>query len=106
MGSVAQDKVGNIVVGFSASNSSTLHPSIRIASRTPTDPAGTLSTETSIFAGTGSQLTNLNRWGDYTALSVDPADDCTFWYFNEYIATSGTFNWHTRIASFKLSNCQ
>jgi hypothetical protein len=104
MGSVAQDKVGNMVAGFSASSSST-HPSIRFALRTAADPAGTLGTETSIFAGTGSQLKNLNRWGDYTALSVDPADDCTFWYFNEYIATSGTFNWHTRIASFKLSNC-
>ncbi len=104
MGSAAQDKVGNIVVGYSASNSS-LFPSIRLALRTPTDPTGTLGNETSIFAGTGSQLKNLNRWGDYTALSVDPADDCTFWYFNEYIATSGIFNWHTRIASFKLSNC-
>lgn len=105
MGSAAQDKVGNMVVGYSASSSS-VFPSIQFASRTPTDPAGTLGNETSIFAGTGSQLRNLNRWGDYTALSVDPADDCTFWYFNEYIATSGTFNWHTRIASFKLSNCQ
>jgi hypothetical protein len=104
MGSIAQDKVGNIVVGFSASSSSTF-PSIRTASRAATDPAGTLGNETSIFAGTGSQTRNLNRWGDYTALSVDPADDCTFWYFNEYIATSGTFNWHTRVASFKLSNC-
>lgn len=104
MGSIAQDKVGNIVVGYSTSSSSAF-PSISIASRTAADPAGTLGNETSIFAGTGSQLRNLNRWGDYTALSVDPADDCTFWYFNEYLATSGTFNWHTRIASFKLSNC-
>jgi hypothetical protein len=104
MGSVAQDKVGNITVGYSASSSGTF-PSIRFAFRTATDPAGTIGNETSILAGTGSQLRNLNRWGDYTALSVDPADDCTFWYFNEYIATSGTFNWHTRIASFKLANC-
>ncbi len=105
MGSIAQDKVGNIVVGYSTSSSSAF-PSISFASRTATDPAGTLGNETSIFSGTGSQLRNLSRWGDYTALSVDPADDCTFWYFNEYIATSGTFNWHTRVASFKLSNCQ
>lgn len=104
MGSVAQDKVGNIVAGYSVSSSS-LFPSIRFAFRTAADPAGTLGSETSIQAGTGSQLKNLNRWGDYTSLSVDPVDDCTFWYFNEYEATSGTFNWHTRIASFKLANC-
>lgn len=104
MGSIAQDKVGNIAVGFSASSPSTF-PSIRSASRAAADPAGTLGNETSIFAGTGSQTKNLNRWGDYTAISVDPADDCTFWYFNQYISTSGTFNWHTRVASFKLSNC-
>lgn len=105
MGSIAQDKVGNIVAGYSVSSKS-LFPSIRFAFRTSADPAGTLGSETSIQAGTGSQLKNLNRWGDYTALSVDPADDCTFWYFNEYEAVSGTFNWHTRIASFKLANCQ
>ena len=105
MGSIAQDKVGNIVAGYSVSSKS-VFPSIRFAFRTAADPAGTLGSETSIQAGTGSQLKNLNRWGDYTSLSIDSADDCTFWYFNEYEATSGTFNWHTRIASFKLANCQ
>ena len=104
MGSIAQDKVGNIVIGYSAANKS-VFPSIRFAFRTATDALGTIGNETSIMAGTGSQLKSLNRWGDYTSLSVDPVDDCTFWYFNEYIATSGTFNWHTRIASFKLANC-
>ena len=105
MASVAQDKVGNIVAGYSVSSSS-VFPSIRFAFRTATDPAGTLGSETSIFAGTGSQLRNLNRWGDYSALTVDPVDDCTFWYVNEYEQTSGTFNWSTRVASFKLANCQ
>jgi hypothetical protein len=32
-------------------------------------------------------------------------DDCTFWYTTEYLETGGTFNWSTRIASFKLSTC-
>jgi hypothetical protein len=105
MGSAAQDKVGNMVIGYSVSNTS-IHPSIRFASRTAADPVGTLGTETTIFNGAGSQLKSLNRWGDYTTLSVDPVDDCTFWYVNEYIAASGTFNWHTRVASFKLANCQ
>jgi hypothetical protein len=103
MGSIAQDKLGNIAVGYSVS-SSTTPPSIRVGTRAATDPAGTLG-ETSVFDGVGSQLRNLSRWGDYSAMTVDPVDDCTFWYTNEYLKTSGTFNWSTRIASFKLPGC-
>jgi hypothetical protein len=65
-----------------------------------------MQTENIIQAGAGSQLTNLNRWGDYSAMTVDPADDCTFWYTNEYLKASGTFNWSTRIGSFKFPSCQ
>ena len=54
---------------------------------------------------TGSQTATLSRWGDYSAITVDPVDDCTFWYTTEYLKTIGTFNWSTRIASFKLSTC-
>jgi len=32
-------------------------------------------------------------------------DDCTFWYTNEYLKQSGTWNWSTRIASFKFPGC-
>jgi hypothetical protein len=71
----------------------------------PADPAGTLETETNVVSGTGSQTGTLTRWGDYSAVTVDPADDCTFWYTQEYIKTNGTFNWNTRIANFKFSNC-
>jgi hypothetical protein len=56
-------------------------------------------------SGTGSQLTNLNRWGDYSAMVIDPVDDCTFWYTNEYLKSSGTFNWSTEIVSFKFPGC-
>jgi hypothetical protein len=105
MGSIAMDKVGNIGLGYSVSGSS-LQPSIRFTSRAPGDAAGTLGAESSIIVGTGSQLRTLNRWGDYSALTVDPVDDCTFWYTTEYLKTSGTFNWSTRIASFKLGTCQ
>src|SRR5439155_1686395 len=78
MGSIAMDKVGNIAVGYSAS-SKAIHPGIRYTGRTPVDPTGLLGAETSIVEGTGSQ-TRRNRWGDYSSLSVDPTDDCTFWY--------------------------
>ena len=105
MGSIAMDKVGNIAVGYSVS-SSTMHPAIGYTGRVPTDPPGTLQAETTIIQGGGSQLRNLSRWGDYSAMSVDPVDDCTFWYTNEYLKSNGTFNWSTRIASFKFASCQ
>jgi hypothetical protein len=104
MGSIAMDKVGDIAVGYSASSSS-VFPSIRYTGRVPTDPLGTMQAENVIQAGGGSQLANLSRWGDYSAMTVDPVDDCTFWYTTEYLKTSGTFNWSTRIASFKFPGC-
>jgi hypothetical protein len=104
MGSIAMDKLGNIALGYSASSSS-VYPSIRFTGRVPTDALGTMESESSIFAGSGSQTGNLHRWGDYSALTVDPVDDCTFWYTNEYEKASGSFNWSTRIASFKLPGC-
>jgi hypothetical protein len=104
MGSIAMDKFGNIAVGYSVS-SSTIRPSIRFAGRTPTDAAGTLGTEVSILSGGGSQLTGLSRWGDYSNMSVDPVDDCTMYYTTEYLATSGTFNWHTFVGKIKLPGC-
>jgi hypothetical protein len=106
MGSAAMDKQGNLAVGYSISNSSSLRPTIRFAARNVTDPLSTLSSEINLFTGTGSQTQTLARWGDYSTLSVDPSDDCTMWYTNEYLAVNGTFNWHTRIASFKLAACQ
>ncbi len=105
MGSIAMDKVGDIALGYSAS-SSTTYPSIRYTGRVPTDPLGTMQAENSIQAGGGSQTGNLHRWGDYSAMAVDPVDGCTFWYTSEYEKTSGSFNWSTRIASFKFPNCQ
>jgi hypothetical protein len=105
MGSIAMDKAGNIALGYSASSSS-VFPAIRYTGRLSTDALGTMEAENSILSGGGSQLRNLSRWGDYSAMTVDPVDDCTFWYTNEYLKTSGTFNWSTRIASFKFPGCQ
>jgi hypothetical protein len=72
----------------------------------PADPLGTLEAENTILPGFGSQTGNLHRWGDYSAMSIDPVDDCTFFYTNEYLKTTGSFNWSTWIASFKLPGCQ
>ncbi|HZD96493.1 MAG TPA: hypothetical protein VE133_19685 [Candidatus Sulfotelmatobacter sp.] len=104
MGSIAMDQAGDIAMGYSVS-SSTISPSIRFTGRTPADPANTMETETNIIAGTGSQTGTLTRWGDYSAITVDPVDDCTFWYTTEYMKASGTFNWNTRIANFKFPGC-
>ena len=78
---------------------------MRMASRVPTDAVGTLKDETVLKAGGGSQTGSLTRWGDYAQISVDPVDDCTFWATNEYIKTTGSFNWNTWISSFKLPGC-
>ncbi len=111
MGSTAMDKFGNMALGYSVSSSS-IHPAIRYTGRLSTDPLSTMQAEASVIEGTGSQTgtcTPVNsgpcRWGDYSAMSVDPVDDCTFWYTTEYLKTSGSFNWSTRIASFKFPGC-
>jgi hypothetical protein len=104
MGSIAQDKVGNTALGYSQSSSSS-YPSIRFTGRLAGDTLGTMTQgETTSLAGTGSQ-TSYSRWGDYTSMAIDPANDCTFWYTNEYLTATGNFNWHTRIAAFTLPNC-
>src|SRR5713101_10150336 len=105
MGSVAMDHTGDIALGYSISSSS-LHPGIHYTGRLAGDSLGVMTQgEGSVIDGGGSQNGNLSRWGDYTSMSVDPSDDCTFWYTNEYIASNGSFNWHTRIGSFKFANC-
>jgi len=103
MGSIAMDQMGDIAVGYSVSSAST-YPAIRYTGRLQSDPLNTMETETSIIEGTGSEVGS-NRWGDYSAMSVDPVDDCTFWFTSEYFPVSGDFNWHTRIASFSYPSC-
>jgi hypothetical protein len=105
MGDLAMDASGNIAVGFSVS-SSTVYPSIRWAGRLAGDPAGTLAQgEAEVYTGSGSQTGTAGRWGDYSTMAVDPVDDCTFWYTQEFIATTGGAPWRTRIAAFKFPSC-
>jgi hypothetical protein len=105
LGSIAMDKGGNMALGFSAS-SKNLFPSVYVAGRKASDVAGAMFGPLVIINGSGVQQTSFHRWGDYSSMSVDPANDCTFWYTNEYYATSGSFNWSTRIGSFKFNNCK
>lgn len=105
MGSVAMDGSGDIALGYNVS-STTTYPSIRYAGRLAADPAGELSQgETELIAGGGS-IKSATRWGDYSALSVDPTDDCTFWLTCEYVPADTDYGeWHTRIASFRFPSC-
>jgi hypothetical protein len=106
--SLAVDRLGDMAIGYSVTSSS-MHPAIRYAGRLGGDPANTLTqTETSLIDGAGSQSgdcggSTCTRWGDYSAMTLDP-NGCTFWYTNEYYATTG-LDWHTRIGSFTLPGC-
>jgi hypothetical protein len=104
MGSIAMDKAGDMALGYSVSDGSAVHPSIAFTGRLATDPASTMQAENTVISGSGSQ-TGTTRWGDYSAMQVDPTNDCTFWYTNEYIQSNGSFNWNTRIATFSFPSC-
>ena len=104
MGSIAMDKDSNIALGYSTS-STTIKPSITLTGRLAADPLNTMGAETTMTAGLGSQLAAGNRWGDYSSMTVDPVDQCSFYYTNEYLQASGSFNWSTRVASFRFPTC-
>jgi hypothetical protein len=105
MGSIAQDQNGNIALGYSIVSGSRF-PSVAYTSRMAGDPLGTMSGgEVVCHEGTGAQSASANRWGDYSSMSVDPTDDCTFWYTQEYYEVSGSFDFNTRICSFKFADC-
>jgi hypothetical protein len=104
MGSAAMDQAGDIAIGYSVSDSTVTFPSVRYTGRVPGDTLGTMESEGVIINGKGSQ-TGYTRWGDYSSLRIDPADDCTFWYVNEYYPATSSAGWYTRIGSFKFNNC-
>ena len=105
MGSIAMNGQSDMALGFSASDA-TIHPQIRYTGRLGTDPINTLPQgEGHLFDGAGSQTDTSNRWGDYSDMTVDPVDDCTFWYTQEYYDTVSSFNWRTRIGSFRVGTC-
>ncbi|HUF38950.1 MAG TPA: hypothetical protein VMN57_10535 [Anaerolineales bacterium] len=105
MGSIAMDQDGNMALGYSASSSS-VFPSIWYTGRLATDPLGTMPMgEESIVDGTGSQTSPTSRWGDYTSMVIDPVDDCTFWYTNQWLPTTSTIGWVVRVGAFKFDQC-
>jgi hypothetical protein len=110
MASAAQDSKGNIALGYSVVDATTVFPGIRATGRLAGDPLGIMTqAEITIIDGSGVQTTTNSRWGDYTSMNIDPTDDCTFWYVNEYYTAAGQASsasgWQTRIASFRLPSC-
>jgi hypothetical protein len=105
MGSIAMDANGNIALGYSVSSAS-VNPSLRYATRLAGAAPGTLEAEATLTSGSGVQTNGFNRWGDYSAMTVDPSDDCTFWYTGEYYVTTSSDGWSTRIGAFKIPTCR
>lgn len=106
MGSVAMDKQGNMLLGYSVSDGTSVFPGLRYTGRLANDPLGTMPQgEGTIVNGGGVQTTTSNRWGDYSSMTVDPSNDCTFWYTNEYYAATSSSGWTTRIGSVTFPEC-
>jgi len=104
MGSIAMDKDHNIALGYSKSSTS-IKPGIYVNGRLSTDPPNTMGAEATMVAGPGVQIGGGNRWGDYSAMTLDPVDQCTFFYTNEYLPTNGEFNWATKVSTYKFAAC-
>jgi hypothetical protein len=110
MAALAVDRQGNMALGYSAASANT-NPEVLYTGRLVTDGLGTLPQgEGTFVAGGGTQSNTCggatcHRWGDYSAMSVDPTDDCTFWYVGEYYGAASGSNWLTRIGSFKFTQC-
>jgi hypothetical protein len=104
-GSIAMDHIGDMALGFSVSSANT-YPSVRYAGRLVNDPLGVLSqSEVSLVAGGGAQTSPTSRWGDYSMMGIDPVDDCTFWYTQEYYSSTSSSSWQTRIGAFRFPSC-
>jgi hypothetical protein len=111
MGSIAMDVEGNMALGYSVSNGTAVFPGIRYTGRLAGDTLGQMPQgEGTIGSGSSSQVGSpdpVQRWGDYSSMNVDPTDDCTFWYVNEYYTTPNAngVNWKLRVGAFNFTEC-
>jgi hypothetical protein len=103
-GGIAEDQFGDIAVGYNVS-SSTVNPGISYSGHASTDHAGFMETEIGLVIGGGAQNGTNHNWSSFSSMTVDPVDDCTFWYTNQYYATSSQSGWKTQIGSFRFPLC-
>jgi hypothetical protein len=106
MSSIAMDRVGNIEVGYSRANGTSLNPTISVAMRSVGDPPNSLTSEFIVLSPPQGSQTKYNRWGDYTHMSVDPMDGCTLWFVGQFQTVTGVFDWSTLIYRTKAASCQ
>ncbi len=104
IGSGTLDQDGNIAIGYTRSGTNSFPSVYYTVHERGVDGAGAVQQEAACVNGSGS-ITGANRWGDYASASIDPVDQCTFWISNEYVETTGNFNWDTRICSFSIPGC-
>jgi len=103
MASIAMDKAGDMLMGYSESSSS-VFPGIVFTGRSANDPLNQMAIEQRAEKGSGVQQ-NPDRWGDYASMSVDPNDDCTFWFSTQYVSATGQFNWSTKVEPVRFASC-
>ncbi len=104
--SLAVDARGDMALGFSGSHAGA-YATAFVAARQASDPPGQLGTPVELRAGLGPYErldgNGTNRFGDYSATTVDPADDTGFWTIQEYAGTGN--NWRTVIARAGFEAC-
>ena len=100
MGSIAMDGGGNILLGYNYVNSSSAYASLSFVGRLATSAPGVMTSKSPIVSGAGVNASY--RYGDYNALTIDPVDDCTFWFTGEYNPAA---QWGTRISTFRFFQC-
>lgn len=104
LGSIATDRKGDIGVGYSFGGDPN-YPGQRFAARAADDPKGQLTFHESVLAEGAASQTGSLRWEDFTDITLDPSDDCTFWFVGNYLKSGATSS-RTRIGSFKLKSCK
>jgi hypothetical protein len=104
LASMGMDRKGDIAVGYSFGGDPN-YPGQRIAARAPADPPGQLTFHESVLAEGQASQTNSLRWEDYTNITLDPTDDCTFWFVGNYLK-AGAASSTTRVGSFRVPGCK
>lgn len=107
MASIAQNKNGDLGLGFSTSGVTSV-PGISVTGmKNGTDTLMELGQRMYNGSDQNHQGT-YSRWGDYSSMSLDPTDDCSFWYTNEYVKApvlSFDFLWNTVIGKLTFGDC-
>ncbi|AXT55137.1 T9SS C-terminal target domain-containing protein [Aquimarina sp. AD1] len=91
--SLAMDGQGNIGMGYTSMSGPTTPSTVRVSSyftgRLSSDPLGTMTTAEELIANGSGNIPG-TRYGDYSKIDVDPSDDSSFWFINEYVNGSRT----------------